>query len=137
MIAEVIAVYYGTQDMIQVSAILQEADGSSLHAQLKTASVSVLQNDNPILVKNLATNDYNEVEEAFYTFFIHPPIQQHMYVAWEVELYDGRTARVEHAVADRAKLPYSGVANNPMLAGKPVKDHTNTWDAQNKERHPD
>jgi hypothetical protein len=137
MIAEVIAVYHGTQDMVQVSAILQENDGSSLHQRVKTASISLLKNNTSILAQSVGIQDFNEEEGAFYVFFIHPPIQQNMYVAWEVELRDGRTARVESAVNNRDTLPYKDVATNPILPRKPVKDHTNTWDAENRSRKPD
>jgi hypothetical protein len=137
MIAEVIATYHGTQDMVQATAILQEDDGTSLHRALKSASISLLQSNEPILVKELEERDYNEEEGCYYVFFIHPPIQKHLFVAFEVLLKDDRTTRVKNAVSISDELPYDGISSNPMLPGKPVKDHTNTWDSDGQERKPD
>jgi hypothetical protein len=137
MIAEVIATYHGTQDMVQATAILQENDGTSLHQMLKSASISLLQNNEPILVKELAEQDYNEGEKGYYVFFIHPPIQKHLYIVFEATLKDDRTARTKNIVSISDQLPYNDIATNPMLAGKPVKDHTNTWDSEGQERKPD
>lgn len=137
MIAEVIATYHGTKDMVQVVAILQEDDGTSLHRALSSASVSLLQNTTPILTKELEERDYNDGEQGYYVFFLHPPMQHHLYVLFEAELRDDRTARVKNEVSISDQLPYNDIATNPMLHGNPVKDHTNTWDSEDRERKPD
>ena len=137
MIVEIIATYHGTQDMVQATAILKEDDGTSLHRMLDSATISLLQNNEPILVKELEERDYNEGEEGYYVFFIHPPIQQHLYITFEVTLKDDRTAHTKNAVSFSDMLPYKGISSNPMLPGKPIKDHTNTWDSEGQERKPD
>lgn len=137
MIAEVIATYHGTKDMVQVVAIIQEDDGTSVHRQLKEASVSLLHGNLPILVKELEERDYNEGEQQYHVFFIHPPMQAHMYVLFEATLRDDRTAKAKNEVALSDLLPYNDIASNPMLRGNQVKDHTNTWDSKGRERKPD
>jgi hypothetical protein len=138
MIAEVIANYHALQDAVQSVAILRdETTDGSLHDHIKTASVSLLHNKTVMLTKELTPKEYNEEEEGFYVFFLHPPTQMQMYVLFTVELHDGRTAQVKNLVSIRDQLPYKGMGTNPMLPGKPIKDHTNHWDSENRERAPD
>lgn len=136
MIAEVIGNYHALQDVVQTVAIVRD-DSGSLHDRVKTASVSLLHNKTPMLVKEIQSREYNEGEEGFYVFFLHPPVQKHMHVLFEVELRDGRTAKVKNEVSIRDSLPYKGMGSNPMLPGKGIKDHANKWDSQNRERYPD
>jgi hypothetical protein len=136
MIAEVIATYHALQDTVQTVAIVRDEE-QSIHEHVKVASVSLLHNQTPMLTKELSPKDYNEGEEGFYVFFLHPPVQKEMYVLLEVELRDGKTARVKNQVSIRDSLPYKDMGSNPMLPGKGIKDHTNKRDSQNRERYPD
>jgi len=137
LVIEAIATYHGTQDMVQVAAVLQEEDGTSLHRMLESGLVSLTKGGEAILTKELEERDYNEGEEGYWIFFIHPPLQNHLRVRFEVELQDGRTGYTENEVSVSDELPYHDIATNPMLSGKPVKDHANTWDEEGRERHPD
>lgn len=123
MIAECIAVYHGALDMVQVSAIIAEDWGDSLHSMLKLGKIELLQENVPILEKEFVKNDYNEGEEGFYIFFLHPPIQRNMYVKLTVTLRDDRTATKKTSV-DFDHEVIKNAANNPMLAGRKVPDYT-------------
>lgn len=136
MIAEIIATYHALQDIVQTVAIVRD-DTGSIHDRIKTASISLLHNKTPMLVKEIKSREYNEGEAGFYVFFLHPPVQKHMHVLFEVELRDGRTTKVKNEVSIRDSLPYQGMGSNPMLPGKGIKDHTNKRDSQNRERYPD
>lgn len=111
--------------MVQVAAVITEDDGSSLHDHILEASIKLLHNSNEILVKYIESEDYNQKEENFYVFFIHPPVKRNMFVLMEVELRDDRTSTVKSAVSFDMDLPYGGIATNPMLSGRAILDYTN------------
>lgn len=112
--------------MVHVSAILLEADmGEPIVTGIKTATVTLLHHDVPMLEQEVTRLDYNEGERAFYVFFINPPIQTNMFVRFEVELVDGQHAGVTNDVDPQHLPPYEGFSTNPMLEGRPVIDYTN------------
>ena len=76
MVTECIAVYQADLDMVQVSAVMQEDDGSTLHDRILEASIKLLFNDNEIIVKSIEAIDYNVEEKSFYVFFINPPLKR-------------------------------------------------------------
>ena len=130
MITECIAVYQADLDMVQVSAVIQEDDGSTLHDGILEASIKLLFNDNEIIVKSIEAIEYNVEEKAFYVFFIHPPVKRNMFVQMDVLLRDDRKATVKSAVSFDMDLPYGEIASNPMLSGRVILDYTN------KDRNP-
>ncbi len=136
MKVRVTAAYYGSQDLVQVAALLLADDGAtSLHRQLKRATVSLLRSDTEMLRKDLQIEDYNEGEEGYFVFFMRPKVQNHLYVVFDVELLDGRTARVKDAV-DMRQHTAQHAADNPIIPLRPTKDFTNKWDGEGKERSP-
>jgi len=80
VITECIAAYAQDLRFVQVSAVVLDDSGVSLHQHLKSASVKLLFSNNAFLTKQLVPEDYNEGERAFYCFFINPPIEQDMAV---------------------------------------------------------
>lgn len=123
MIAECIAVYHGALDMVQVSAIVAEDTGEFIHDLLELGTIQLMQENVPILKKDFVKNDYNQGEEGFYIFFLHPPIQRNMYVKMSVKMRDDRTAVMKTAV-DFDHEVIKNAANNPMLPGRKVLDFT-------------
>lgn len=122
---------------MQVSAIVQEDNGTPLHQHIQTAHVSLMHNRTAMLTKSIEPDDYNEQNQQFILFFINPPIQRNAYVEFSVELMDGRATKCDSQVSIGDLLPDTGIASNPVMAGLPIKDHTNTWDAMGRERKPD
>jgi len=121
-----IARYEGRQNMVHVSALL--LDGSTqepIVTGIKTATVTLLHHDVPMLVQDVTRLDYNHGEQAFYVFFLNPPIQTNMFVRFEVELVDGQSAGVTNDVDPQYIPPYAGFSTNPMLEGRPVMDYAN------------
>jgi len=136
MKARVTAAYYGSQDMVQVAALLLEDDGvTSLHKQLKRATVKLMRDDTEMLRKDLEIGDYNEGEEGYFVFFLHPQVQNHLYALFDAELIDGRTAKVREAVDMRQRVA-KDEASNPVVPLRPTKDFTNKWDGEGQERSP-
>jgi hypothetical protein len=132
----VVARYYGTQDTIQVSSLVLDDSGTmSLHPQMKTGSVRLLKNEVEIIRMDLLPEDYNDEKQGFYVFFIHPPVQHHLYVVFDVELVDGKTSTSRVAVSLTQEVP-TDAATNPVIPVRPAKDFTNTWDAEGRSRSP-
>lgn len=132
----VVARYYGTQDMIQVSALVLDDSGTaSLHAQLKRGVVRLQANEVDIMQLSLGPDDYNVEKRGFYVFFIHPPLQHHLYAVFDVELTDGKTSmsRVPVALKDPAS---ANEVTNPVIPLRPAKDFANAWDRNGRERSP-
>jgi len=121
-----IARYEGRQNMVHVSAILLDDDGNPIPEKIRKASVALLHNRTPMLTKEVTEKEYNEGEKAFYVFFVNPPVQTNMFVKFEVELDDDQTAKVINEVNPEHLLPYKGFSSNPMLAGRPVLDYTDS-----------
>lgn len=124
--AACIARYEGRQKMVHVSAILLDDSGNPIPEKIRKASVVLLHNTTPMLTKEVTEQEYNEGEKAFYVFFINPPIQTNMFVKFEVELDDDQTAKVVNEVNPEHLLPYPGFSTNPMLAGRPILDYTDS-----------
>ena len=132
----VVARYYGTQDVIQVSAlVLDDTGATSLHPQMKTGAVRLLKNDVEIMRMDLQPEDYNTEKQSFYVFFIHPPVQHHLYIMFDVELVDGKTSTSKVQVSLTEQVP-TDAATNPVLPVRPAKDFTNAWDAEGRNRTP-
>ena len=125
MIAECIAYYSTFRNLIQVSAlILDDDEVSSLHKQIRSAKITLLHQDTAVLDKELTKDDYNEVEQSFYVFFVNPPIKKYTHVLWEVELIDARQTTRKQPIWIDSELPYQEVASNPMLSGRAVLDYS-------------
>jgi hypothetical protein len=132
----VVTRYYGLQDMIQVSTlILDDAGTSSLHAQLKEGVVRLQKNEVEIMRMALVADDYNEEKQGFFVFFIHPPVQHHLFVTFDVELFDGRVSTSRTPVSLRDENAYD-TASNPVIPVRPAKDYANAWDAEGRNRSP-
>ncbi len=132
----VVARYYGTQDTIQVSALVLDDSGtSSLHEQLKVGAVRLLKNEVEIMQMDLTPDDYNEEKQGFYVFFVHPPVQHHLYVVFDVELGNGDTSTSKTPVALKEMAPAHS-ADNPVIPVRPAKDYANVWDADGRSRSP-
>jgi hypothetical protein len=126
VIAECIAVYAEDLAFVQVSAIILDDDGTSLHQHLKNATVQLMYNDTRFLTKALTPADYNAGERAFYVFFLNPPVERNMYVLLNVETFEGKKTKVKSLVRLSTQLAYKDMGTNPMLGGKPVLDYTNS-----------
>lgn len=131
MIAECIAVYSEDLKFVQASAVLLDDAGALLYQHIKNASVQLVYNDTTILTKQLSPDDYNTGEQAFYVFFLNPPVERNLYIKFEVETFEGQKTRVKSLVRLATTLPYKDVATNPMLGGKAVLDYTNSTQGLN------
>jgi len=121
--------------MVQVAALVLDDAGQSLDRYLKQATIKLLHHDKLITQAELERQDYNEEEGGYYVFFLHPPMQKHMYVLFEVELSDGRVAEAKNSVSLKDPAP-SDAATNPVVPLRPIKDFANSWDADGKDRSP-
>ena len=136
MITECIGVYGEDRKFVQVSAVILDDSGESLHEHIKNASVHLMFNDTAILTKRLEPLDYNEGERAFYVFFLNPPVERNIFIRLDVETFEGQKSTVKKPVALSTVLPYQDVATNPMLSGRPVLDFTNSTKGLNGETTP-
>jgi hypothetical protein len=128
VVTECIAAYAQDLRFVQVSAVVQDDAGNTLHQHLKNANIKLLYGDNAFLVKQITPEDFNEGEQAFYCFFLNPPVERDMAVTWEVETYEGQTSKVKTQVRIGTELPYKGIENNPSMAPRPplnFSDSTN------------
>lgn len=114
--------------------VLDDAD-QSLDYMLEEATVKLLHHDKMISEATLERRDYNEQENGYYVFFLHPPMQKHMHVLFEATMSDGRVAKAKNAVSLKDPAP-SDAATNPVIPLRPVKDFANSWDADGKDRNP-
>ncbi len=132
----VVAQYYGTKDTIQVSALVLDDSGTaSIHPQLKKGTVRLLKNEVEIMQMVVEAVDYNEEKQGFYVFFVHPPVQRHLYVVFDVEMFNGDTSTSRVIVGLKELVP-TDAATNPVIPVRPAKDYTNTWDADGRSRSP-
>lgn len=136
MQASCIAVYAEDLNFVQVSAIVLDDAGASLHQHLKNAAVQLRFNDTTILTKRLDPVDYNVGEQAFYVFFLNPPVERNMYIMLDVETYEGLTTKIKAPVWLSTTLAYKDVATNPMLSGKPVLDYNDSTQGVNGVKTP-
>lgn len=128
MITECIAAYAQDLKFVQVSAVVLDDDGNTLHQHLKNASIKLLYGNNAFLTKRIVPDDYNEGEQSFYCFFLNPPVERDMAVLWEVETFEGLVSKVKAPVRIGTELPYQGFASNPSMATRPplnFSDSTN------------
>lgn len=128
MVTECIAAYAQDLRFVQVSAVVLDDAGNTLHQHLKNASIKLLYGNNAFLTKQITPEDYNEGEQAFYCFFLNPPVERDMAVQWEVETYEGLKSKVKTPVRIGTELPYKGFETNPSMATKPplnFSDSTN------------
>jgi hypothetical protein len=138
MKARVVAAYHGSQDMVQVAALLLDNEGQSLHRQLDSASVRLLKSGQEILSKSIHPNEYNEEEGGYYVFFLHPPVTKYLSVTFDATLYDGQQASVTRDVSVNDTTDPNGMAN-PVIPMRPAKDYSNSRDYRyddGKERNP-
>jgi len=132
----VVARYYGTQDAIQVSALILDDSGtSSLHAQLKQGTIRLQKNEVEIMQMVLQADDYNSEKQGFYVFFLHPPVQHHLYVVFDVVMMNGDTSTSRTAVSLKQEVP-TDAATNPVIPVRPAKDFANAWDSEGRSRSP-
>lgn len=121
MIVSVGGVYSGTKDLVEVHVHLLDDDGTtSLHRLLKEAVVTLLHNRNPMQTIDFDRRAYNKKWNQFYAYFLSPPTQRHMQLQLDVELTDGRTAKVTAPVQAEELLRNAEQLQNPTLSGRPV-----------------
>jgi hypothetical protein len=128
VITECIAAYSQDLKFVQISAVVQDDTGATLHQHLKTASVKLMYNDTAFLTKQLEPIDFNEGEQAFYCFFLNPAVERDISVMFEVETYEGLKSKVKTPVRPGNSLPYQGIETNPSLPTRPslnFSDSTN------------
>lgn len=124
MITECIAAYAQDLRFVQVSAAVLDDTGASLHQHIKNASIKLLYSNTAFLTKQLFPEDYNEGEQAFYCFFLNPPVEQDMAVMLEVETFEGLKSKVKTPVQIGLTLPYRGFETNPSMPTRPPLDFT-------------